>query len=1105
MWNKVTNQLRKVKRMSKNNPTRALILFPLIVLGLVLTISVALQPQRLVQFASEDAPPFFGCIHLGVADPTNCGTRMGAAGDVTLKLYGRPFNPDKQQVYYGDRLSGNLKYTNVGTLIFKMRSLGLGGTPAKGGDGFQMTPYKSNITLQPKEVVSVDNASHLFTNADGNGDYKIGPKIVDDSGTAIPVAEGGTKIHLNATCTALRNKELTGTDKTNLKAFCGKNPSSSLCTSKEYCQIMKGGDCAQNDTAKEEPGVQCDQYVYMPPTEQSMLEQFCKVYPDSDSCADFCARTIGSEICPKKYLFIDTVTGKPIRMNTPRAIYVRDPDSFKFTYSKDYPIGAKRYTPPSQGNVAVQAEGPKAVAGAQTGPIEGRLLADAGVQYTCQSDNDCNDPTRFSCQAHSCRLRPAAPAPLKPGTQAPPPCDTPPSLPCGAPKPVPAAAPGATVPALPGGPGSGNSSTCAGLGQPQGCKGNVGSSFGGLPGTLPQTNPDCIKDAQGVCLPQCTAGEDAVKTGCVPAGLTTGTLNTPGGAKDANGNVVGIAKGDVANGYLPCNVNVDSPLNPGTGGPRSATNPNGKLEHAPTCPTNPDGTPKDGATAKAGESPHSCNDVSGKSNETGCEYLCRDYNAQDKWAWCNKKEKPVMGQQGYNAKCGSGLQDTNNGDDPANVDQHACCARGDIPTKAGCCGSVCGVWKMDATVNGDGTVTAKNLRGKNNETCTNINPGGAADDATLVKDNACHISGANDQCDPRINKDADNNPACNVGNPLYDQNKIAHCLEHPDDQANCKDFNPSVMKDTAIACLDPNTTTDVCTSLRNGAKMALSLIPNFPADLSADAKTNIKNDLKLRSDNCVNAGVAQHTPTHLVFLNGDYTKPMCIFDVNKCLGATDNNKYQDATPTDPKTAVPPAANPSDPSCKTVDSSYGALIPYTGRNGIPNTPDYSHICSAADAQEANPACRVGDFAQASMCNDFSVDSPEWKSCCITHCASGKTCYDPDGPGDTYCRNERGFGNPTNKDIAGENGRWQAGTGNESAYADTDCKARGKYNSNDGKLDLDPNTHQCFNTNSVTDELVCIGVGGKVDSIDQCCSTRASSAKNENGVPKRTCQY
>lgn len=343
-----------MKHSIKHSKARQLSALFVLVPMLLLTLAALSQPQRLVQFAQETftEPPLFGCLQVGEGSKSTCASKLGITTAFTLNLHDRPIE-QQTTVYYGDRLNGSVKFTNVGDLPIMLNNIGLGAQTPDKKTSRDFRPLKGQTTLQPKQEVTLPNASYLFKSPDPNKEWTVGTKI-KTSGGEIPTADSKKKITVNATCTALRIKELTTKDKTNIRNFCGRNPKSKLCTSKQYCEIFKGTGCNQPNLYRETPGWQCDQNVYPPAPEQDILEELCRAHPDTDACKDFCERTVGTSLCPKKYIVIDTKTGRPVlRLKHPKAVYIHDLKGFPFEYPADYPKDLPRLGSSAPGNTRV--------------------------------------------------------------------------------------------------------------------------------------------------------------------------------------------------------------------------------------------------------------------------------------------------------------------------------------------------------------------------------------------------------------------------------------------------------------------------------------------------------------------------------------------------------------------------------------------------------------------------------------------------------------------------------------------------------------------------------------------------------------------------------
>ncbi|MGI8419854.1 MAG: hypothetical protein ACR2LN_04385 [Candidatus Levyibacteriota bacterium] len=292
---KIVKKPKKQKKLNKGG--RFFVMFFLFG-GLILTVAALLSPQYIRQFAQYSAPPLFGCLHTGEADQTNCGTRMGDTGKVSFSLYGRPVQGDNPLVYYNDTFSGSYDYSNTGDQPIAVKSMGIAAGALSQYYIADFDPLQGPTTIQPKQSVTIKTASYQFGDPDPNGNWVIGAGLTDTSGQHLPV-ETSTTVKVVAACTALRVKPLTSQDKSDVQALCKSDPNNALCASKQYCQIFKGGNCPQEDVSPDVSGQQCDDAIVLAKSEQDMLEQLCKTYPDADACQDFCDRSIGSAICPQ--------------------------------------------------------------------------------------------------------------------------------------------------------------------------------------------------------------------------------------------------------------------------------------------------------------------------------------------------------------------------------------------------------------------------------------------------------------------------------------------------------------------------------------------------------------------------------------------------------------------------------------------------------------------------------------------------------------------------------------------------------------------------------------------------------------------------------------
>lgn len=291
----------------KNNRLRRYVFITtctLLFFSLILTIAVMQYQQRIQNFAqtSFTDPPLFGCLHTGESDPTLCGTRLGKETKVILKLHGRPFNDKDNIVYYNDRLTGSVSYTNTGDLPLPIQNLGLIATSGLEPNRQALfQPGQSTFTLQPRDSTTVPNSSYQFKYTDPTGVWSVGTRLISN-GKVVPIDEQKIPINLSSICTGLRAVEMSEKDRANAKSLCDKNPKSKLCSSRQYCEIVKDENCTQKNVSKRLDNAQCDQYIIVDEPEQEILEEFCAKYPNADTCKDFCLRSIGAETCPVFYL-----------------------------------------------------------------------------------------------------------------------------------------------------------------------------------------------------------------------------------------------------------------------------------------------------------------------------------------------------------------------------------------------------------------------------------------------------------------------------------------------------------------------------------------------------------------------------------------------------------------------------------------------------------------------------------------------------------------------------------------------------------------------------------------------------------------------------------
>ncbi len=289
-------------RQTKNKKRNLLFFFVMLPI-LALTIFTLLQPQRVMQFAEGfNAPPLFGCLHTGEADPSLCGTRLGQEGASLLKVNGQKFVG--QNIYYNDTLSGSFTYKNVGDLPINIANYGIAAGSLKQFYIAEFQPLEGAKTLAPGEILTSKESSYTFKSGDPSDGWVVGPGITNTDGQPLPITQS-TNVRVSSACTALRVKTLTVKDKSNIQALCSKDPKNILCTSRQYCEIFKGGQCSGPVLGEARENQQCDEYIVLDQKEQDILEQLCKPYPDSDACKDFCKRAIGSKICPAEMLWFD--------------------------------------------------------------------------------------------------------------------------------------------------------------------------------------------------------------------------------------------------------------------------------------------------------------------------------------------------------------------------------------------------------------------------------------------------------------------------------------------------------------------------------------------------------------------------------------------------------------------------------------------------------------------------------------------------------------------------------------------------------------------------------------------------------------------------------
>jgi hypothetical protein len=639
--------------------------------AIMLTLAGLTQPQRTIQFAQEmfTDPPLFGCLQVGEGNASTCASKLGRAISQALTLHGKPV--EKKTVYYGDTVTGSLEFINVGDLPINISYIGLVGQSQQEKNYFvDFLPATQQTAIAPGQSVKMNDAKYKFNSPDPNGEWFVTSDVEDSAGNKAQSEDKKTTFTVNATCTALRAKELTDKDKSNLEALCSKNPKSKLCSSRQYCEIFKGENCTASNVSEETPKWQCDEYVYLPKPEQDLLEELCKVYPDTDACKNFCDRSIGSSLCPDKYLFVDTISGKAVTYFHPRVLYVRKPDEFTFAYSKDYPTDRVKMSAINQQT---------AVAGIGTS----NLIAQLGCTPQEVSAGVCKPapavvvPPPAKCPAGQTLMQggrcsgaavPVAPKPA-------------------APKPAAKCPAGQTL--MQGG-------RCSGAAVPVAPK----------PAASGMTNNGCTPQevSAGVCKkaspaiiippppPPCPAPKIRLRSGscglCEPGDIQCEANKQ----KELSAN---CPKGTTGGAYVPgegCRTLPPPP--PAT--PVKAPPPACGVPGQPKCNLEKNNTPPDPIKGRIAD-PNTCNpDGTPKPPALKCTSL-------------TIPETAVNGDVGYAKNCKSSRQDGNPNDDPPGAAQFACCANS-LSLREGCCGQACTVWSQKAQPNG--TITYRDGIGK---------------------------------------------------------------------------------------------------------------------------------------------------------------------------------------------------------------------------------------------------------------------------------------------------------------------------------------------------------------------------------------------------------
>lgn len=285
--------------------------------ALIITLGALSQTYNLQQFAAltYNTPPLFGCLQVGEGSSDQCGSKLGVSTESSLTLHGRPLVD--QTVYYGDRIYGSVTYKNVGDLPIELGSISMAATSKENKEAresivLSLNPPTEKTSLKSGESITAASSSYLFQSPDPSGPYTVNPLIKTPQGQLLPTDNLKRTIGVSSACTALRAKELSPQDKQTIVSYCDKNPKSKLCSSKQYCEIFKGGNCPQANVSQELEGQQCDVNVVLYEKEQELLEDLCKTHPNTDVCKDFCDRSLGSKICPARTIEVYTATGLPV-------------------------------------------------------------------------------------------------------------------------------------------------------------------------------------------------------------------------------------------------------------------------------------------------------------------------------------------------------------------------------------------------------------------------------------------------------------------------------------------------------------------------------------------------------------------------------------------------------------------------------------------------------------------------------------------------------------------------------------------------------------------------------------------------------------------------
>lgn len=281
--------------MRKN--TKQLFLSFVLVPTFILTLAVLTQPQHIRQFAqslsSTPPPPTYGCLQVGEGTNKNCAS-LQVKAEFSLTLHGRPLA--NKTIWYGDTVTGQMKYTNIGDVPINIQKASLTGGPIDSKYRVDFKPAQQAVTLNPGQTITLPTASHRFGHPDPEGTWKITAKLTDSNGQSVEDIQT-VKVAVNTTCTVLRIKDLTSRDTRNLTEHCAKYPYTKLCRSQQYCEVVGDGKCDKAIPDEHKPSHQCDPWIIVSVAQQELFEEFCNFYPNTDACKDYCYQTLGSPIC----------------------------------------------------------------------------------------------------------------------------------------------------------------------------------------------------------------------------------------------------------------------------------------------------------------------------------------------------------------------------------------------------------------------------------------------------------------------------------------------------------------------------------------------------------------------------------------------------------------------------------------------------------------------------------------------------------------------------------------------------------------------------------------------------------------------------------------